>query len=150
MGQQTDRRGLTKKIIRNLLSERQDMLVAYCRLAGLEPYAGHQPLKKELEDFCQLLMDYTALGHFELYARIIDGQERRSDVLGTAENIISALEAVTAETVAFNDKYDGTTRVLDLSELSKDLSALGEHLARRLELEDRLLQAFVPSPPKTN
>ena len=142
-GGHEERREGTRQMVENLLAERQEMLVAYCRLAGLDSYGPDKPVKRLLEEFCQLLMDYTAFGHFELYRRISDGNERRVPVARTAELVYQRIEAVTEKAVAFNDKYDGSDHSLQLESLPADLSALGELLASRLELEDRMVEALL-------
>jgi len=138
-----ERRSGTRQMVRNLLAERQEMLVAYCRLAGLEPYDPDKPVKRQLEEFCQLLMDYAAFGHFELYGRISEGQERRADILGIAERVYPKIAEATEGAVAFNDKYDAAAHELDLESLPSDLSSLGERLAMRLEMEDRFVEALL-------
>lgn len=138
-----ERRMGTRQMVGNLLAERQEMLVAYCRLAGLEPYKPDKLLKRQLEEFCQLLMDYTAFGHFELYRRISEGNERRIQVEQVARRVFSQIEEVTEKVVAFNDRYDASDHPLKLDSLPNDLSGLGERLALRLELEDRLVEALL-------
>jgi regulator of sigma D len=138
-----ERRSGTQQMIRNLLAERQEMLVAYCSLAGLEPYRPEKPVKRQLEEFCQLLMDYTAFGHFELYRRISEGSERRQQVVQVARHVFPKIAEVTESAVAFNDKYDASDHELKLESLSGDLSALGESLAVRLELEDQIVKALL-------
>lgn len=133
-----ERRIGTRQMVKNLLAERQEMLVAYCRLAGLEPYTVDKPVGPQLEEFCQLLMDYTAFAHFELYRRISEGNERRRMVGQVASNVYQEIADVTESAVRFNDKYDGSNHALSLESLPNDLSDLGERLAVRLELEDRL------------
>jgi regulator of sigma D len=142
-----ERRSGTRQMVRNLLAERQEMLVAYCRLAGLEPYTGDKPVKRQLEEFCQLLMDYTAFGHFELYRRIADGEERRVEVVRVAKEVFPRIAEVTERAVAFNDKYDAAAHDLGLEPLPSDLSALGEGLALRMELEDRLVASLMYGAP---
>lgn len=138
-----ERRIGTRQMVGNLLAERQEMLVAYCRLAGLEPYDPDKPVKRQLEEFCQLLMDYTAFGHFELYRRIADGNERRVGVAQVADRVYPQIEKMTQKAVEFNDRYDATDHSLELESLPNDLSVLGEQLALRLELEDRLVEALL-------
>jgi regulator of sigma D len=142
-----ERRVASRQMLRNLLAERQEMLVAYCRLAGLEPYTPDKPVKRQLEEFCQLLMDYTAFGHFELYRRIADGEERRAGVLEVAKEVYPRIAEVTEDAVAFNDKYDASDHPLRMEGLSRDLSHLGERLALRMELEDRLVATLVSDVP---
>ena len=141
--QRNERRAGTRQMVENLLAERQEMLVAYCRLAGLEPYNPDKPVKRQLEEFCQLLMDYTAFGHFELYRRISEGNERRARVAQGAHRAYPQIEDVTDKAVEFNDKYDASDHPLELDSLPNDLSGLGERLALRLELEDRLVEALL-------
>ena len=50
--------------------------------------------------------------------------------------------------VEFNDRYDASAHDLDLTGLPEDLSALGERLAVRLELEDGLVQALLDGADK--
>ena len=142
-GERRERREGTRQMVGNLLAERQEMLVAYCRLAGLESYGPDKPVQRLLEEFCQLLMDYTAFGHFELYRRISDDNERRAPVARTAERVYQRIEAVTEKAVEFNDKYDASDHQLQLDSLPGDLSILGELLASRLELEDQLVEALL-------
>ena len=143
-----ERRHGTRLMVRNLLAERQEVLVSYCRLAGLEPYTGDKPVRRQLDEFCQLLMDYTAFGHFELYGRISEGEERRERVVGVAKDVYSKIAVTTEQAVAFNDKYDASDHNLNLEPLPGDLSALGERLAQRMELEDQLVSALIEDLPE--
>jgi len=130
---------LDRPVVMRLLAERQDMLVKFCQLAGLEPYTRNERVLEGLQEFCQLLMDYTALGHFEVLAKVAADQGPRNDLLEVAEQVYPGIAATTERAVAFNDKYDPARRDLRLDELSRDLSDLGEQLAVRVELEDRVL-----------
>jgi regulator of sigma D len=121
--------------------------VSYCRLAGLEPYNGDKPVRRQLDEFCQLLMDYTAFGHFELYGRISEGGERRGRVSGVADQVYPGITEITERLVEFNDKYDASDHNLNLEPLPQDLSLLGERLAVRMELEDRLVSALIEDIP---
>jgi regulator of sigma D len=136
-------------MVKKLLAERQEMLVAYCRLAGLEPYTPDKPVKRRLAELCQLLMDYTAFGHFELYRRISEGEERRKRVLEVAREVYPKITDITDATVEFNDKYDTSNHPLKLEALPEDLSQLGERLAERMELEDRLVAALLQGVSET-
>lgn len=137
-----ERRFGTQDMIDELLSERQEMLILFCKLAGLEPYAHAKPIKDELREFCEVLVDYTALTHFEIYERILEGKERRQHVIDTARQNHPRIAELTAEIIAFNDKYDESDHALMLNQLEQDLSQLGEILANRIELEDRIIGAL--------
>ncbi len=139
----TERRVRTQEMINKLLEERQEMLVLFCQVASLEPYTQSNPVKPKLQEFCQVLVDYIAFGHFEVYERIAQGKERRARVVQVAEKIYPKLAEATEVAVAFNDKYDTPEIDSLLENLPKDLSTLGEELAARIELEDRLVGAML-------
>ncbi len=142
---QPERRGGSRDLIQKLMSERTEMLVLYCRLAGLD--AGkherrHAPEARLLQEFCQVMVDYLAAGHFSLYERLINGNERRKSLAELAEQIYPRIAETTQAALDFNDKYDGKNgQELSMS-FDDDLSRLGELLANRIEVEDRLLKLF--------
>ena len=140
--QETDRRGRTQEMIRKLLDERQEMLSMFCRVAGLEPYNDGSPGTDVLQQFCQVLVDYSAFGHFEIYERIVAGRERRIKVVEVAREVYPRIAEASEVAVEFNDKYDASDHALDLQQLERDLGKLGEELAVRIEMEDRIIQAL--------
>jgi regulator of sigma D len=138
-----ERRITTQELIDKLLQERQEMLVLFCQVAGLEPYHRSASLDSLLQTFCEVLIDYTAFGHFEVFGRISDGNERRAGVIRVAGEIYPDFVKASEVAVAFNDKYDLSDHELKLDHLSEDLSRLGEELAVRIELEDQLLATML-------
>ncbi len=139
--QKKDRRARTHEMVRKLLDERQEMLTMFCRVAGLEPFKKN-PGVDVLQSFCQVLIDYSAFGHFEIYERIVAGRERRGQVLEVAREVYPRIAEASEAAVDFNDKYDASDHTLDLDELDHDLCKLGEELAVRIEMEDRIIQAL--------
>lgn len=137
-----DRRNRTQDIVDKLLAERQQMLALFCRVAGLEPFNDSKPDVDVLQSFCQVLVDYSAFGHFEIYERIVNGRERRKRVLDVASEVYPRIASASEVAVAFNDKYDSSDHELDLDHLSADLGKLGEELAVRIELEDGIISAL--------
>lgn len=137
-----ERRHGSRDLVAKLVKERTEMLVTFCRLAGVEPYTAEKPVQKLLQEFCQILIDYVAAGHFALYERILEGKERRQEVAAIAANIYDRIAQSTQNALDFNDKYDCGDHCTELGTLSQDLSRLGEDLALRIELEDRLLAAM--------
>ena len=142
-GDVKERRTVTQDLIDKLLTERQEMLVLFCEVAGLEPYHRSASLDQQLQTFCQVLIDYTAFGHFEVFGRVSDGNERRSGVLKVAEKIYPDFVKASEVAVNFNDRYDLSDHELQLDHLAEDLSQLGEELAVRIELEDQLLASML-------
>jgi regulator of sigma D len=135
-----DRRERQSHTIQELLTERQEVLVAMCSLAELESQkANFSSTLESLKGFSQALVDYSALGHFGIYERIIDGKERRGNVKKVANSVYPMISKTTEKFVEFNDKYDGADDQESLTNLYKDLSLIGESMADRIESEDQLL-----------
>lgn len=137
-----ERRGHSQELVDKLVAERTEMLVIFCRLAGVEPYAPTRPVQKLLQSFCQILVDYIAAGHFALYERIVEGTERREGVGNLAGRLYPRIAESTEMALDFNDKYDCEDHCTELNSLSRDLSHLGEELAARIELEDKLIKGL--------
>lgn len=137
-----ERRRGTRDSLTRMVQERAEVLALYWRLAGIDPFADGQsraPVQKLLQEFCQLLVDYIAAGHFSLYERIVNGTERRREVATLAQELYPRIANTTTAALDFNDKYD-CNDPLDIDESFKsDLSRLGEELAVRIELEDKLI-----------
>ena len=140
---ENERRSKMEQTIDGLLTERQEVLVAMCDLAEFESKDVDTGLILEnLKAFSQTLVDYTALGHFEIYERIIDGKERRVKVSRVANSVYPSISVTTEHFVEFNDKYDGADDADSLVDLYKDLSFIGESMAERIDSEDKLLSVM--------
>jgi regulator of sigma D len=138
-----ERREHTRALVKELLDERRQMWSLYCALGNMQPFTGEQSPDAQVQEFCQLLVDYISLGHFGLYQRLTDGTERRRRVLEVAEDIYPRIVAAADVAVEFNDKYENLAGNALRAHLADDLSRLGEELATRIELEDRLLEVMV-------
>ena len=134
-----ERRQQTNKLINELLDERQDVWHIYSEIADMKPFSEEKPVEIVVQRFCQILIDYISLGHFGVYQRLVDGSERRRKVLAVAEEIYPQIAMTTDAVVAFNDNYDKLDGSSLRRNLINDLSMLGEALATRFELEDRLI-----------
>ena len=140
-----ERRTRSRNIVEQLEAERAEVLVNFCRVAGIEPYENSNQqadLAVLLRDFCQIMVDYLAAGHFGLYQRIMDGHERRQDIRQLAEELYPQIAKTTQFALDFNDKYEHETEDAFNDEFSEDLSRLGQALATRIEIEDRLFRAI--------
>ena len=147
-----NRRTRQTETINTLLQERQQVLVSMCALAELE--SSEVPADRvihNLRSFNQQLVDYTALGHFEIYERIIDGKERRGNIKKVADRVYPLISKTTLQFVDYNDKYEGADEAESLTDLYRDLSLIGEAMAERIESEDMLLREIsdnLESPSK--
>jgi regulator of sigma D len=133
-----ERRQRTVQLIDELQHERQDLWSLYCQIGELKPFTEIEPVKSKLMQFSEVLVDYVSLGHFGLYERILSGTERRENIMTVATDVYPEFSEVTELSVSFNDKYEKANGAAAFITLAEDLSALGESLAKRFELEDRL------------
>lgn len=138
-----ERWGGVHKLIDTWLNERQDVIVLFCGINTLKPFSPREtPVSIKIQAFCQILIDYCSAGHFEIYQQLLDEAKHYDDGgLELAKRAIPVLEEMTQQCVDFNDKYDNAEHCLEkISDLSKDLSDLGETLSERFELEDQLIE----------
>ncbi len=134
-----ERRVDSHEQIRNLVFSRTNTLSKLTQLASCKPFKPNRKTQNLLQEFCESLIDYTASAHFQLYRYIDERKERRKPVLDVAESIYPRIVTITQRILDFNDKYDCEDHCTDLLQLERDLSSLGEMLADRIELEDRLI-----------
>jgi len=135
---QPERRQQAYQLITELQNERHEVWSLYCHVAELKPFSTHDAVKNMLNRFSQLLIDYVSLGHFGIYERLLAGTERRERVLAVANAIYPAFSATTEAVIQFNDKYERADSSSFSDDLERDLSSLGENLAKRIDLEDQL------------
>lgn len=147
-----ERRARTRKEIKQLIEERNSVLAQYYNLAKIteDPETDLHNTADILEEFCQELVDYMAIGHFEIYRRIEDGNERRDEIVKLAEKIMPRINDTTQVAIAFNDLYDDTSNLNDdaFDQLPNYLAKLGEELATRIDLEDKFINTLLVTSSK--
>ena len=147
-----ERRARTRKEIKQLIEERNSVLSQYYNLARIteDPETDLHNTADILEEFCQELVDYMATGHFEIYRRIEDGNERRDEIVKLAEKIMPRINDTTQVAIAFNDLYDDTSNLDDdaFDQLPNYLAKLGEELATRIDLEDKFINTLLVTSSK--
>jgi regulator of sigma D len=134
-----ERWGGVNNIIDRWLQERQELLVDYCALSGIDSFdENNSDHAKMIRHFCQTLVDYASAGHFEVYDQLIkEGQEfGDKKALETAATLYDSIDTTTEYLLDFNDKYQETD---DLSSLTSDLSQAGQQLETRFEAEDQMI-----------
>ncbi|MDS4028349.1 MAG: Rsd/AlgQ family anti-sigma factor [Candidatus Contendobacter sp.] len=139
------------ELVAKLLTARQDSLVLYQKLAAFKSRAPIGPVQQHLlQRFRQSLVDYLALGPFEVF-RALEEQPADSPYCGVrdlARQLYARIARTTQAALAFHDRYDGALSPTGLAALHEDLSRLGEHLATRIELEDRIAAAVRQRAPR--
>jgi regulator of sigma D len=132
------------QLIAELKHERQEVWSLYCHVAELLPFSANQTVRKKLARFSEMLIDYVSLGHFGVCECLFRDADNQDPALSAAKEIYPALSSTTQAAVLFNDKYENVTATKTiLDELKQDLSALGESLAKRIDLEDRLCELML-------
>ncbi len=136
-----ERWGGTSEAVDRWLQERQDLLVLYCKLSAQKDDNFSGESTQMLQSFCQILVDYTSAGHFEIYERLVaEGRQADDqDGLSKAKVHYKTIDSTTEWILDFNDKYQ---EIDDLSTLLQDLSKLGETLETRFQAEDRMIEAL--------
>jgi len=131
------------QLIAELQNERQEVWSLYCHIAELIPKAANQAVRKKLARFSEILVDYISLGHFGVCEYLFKGADDQVPALSVAKDIYPMLSSTTEAAVLFNDKYENSAATAIVDELKQDLSALGESLAKRMDLEDRLCRLML-------
>lgn len=137
----TERVGGSNKLVDRWLKIRKQLLVSYYNLVGIKPGKGSYMLlnEKALDEFCHNLVDYLSAGHFSIYERIISKMEGTSPLLA-ATQIYPLLEANTIEIMGYYDSsLENAIDDDNYAELQQALSDIGEALAGRFALEDKLI-----------
>ena len=137
-----ERWGGVSEIIDRWLNERQELIVLYCSINGVNQFhEDKRPVANKLKEMCQILVDYVSAGHFEVYEQLVrEGMEFDDDSgVKLAKSMIPKLENNTQVCLDFND---GIESVSSVSMLQASLSELGEALEERFALEDKMIEVL--------
>ncbi|MDH5433398.1 MAG: sigma D regulator [Gammaproteobacteria bacterium] len=128
------------EVIRSWLQERNQLIILYCKLTGKRNQT-ELPDSEQINLFCDILIDYVSAGHFEVYQSLVKACEKNgNDSIFLLEKLYPQLNSTTDIVVRFNDKYSNIEKDSSLKNLDNDLSQLGEAIAKRIDLEDLLIE----------
>jgi len=130
--------------VQNWLADRSQMIVMYCKLTGIRNQTK-LPEDKQINGFCGILIDYVSAGHFEVYQEIVnDCDIHGSTSIALLESLYPEISQTTDIVVDFNQKY--SQKMIDendlITQFDSDLSVLGEAIAKRVDLEDSLIDTL--------
>ncbi|PSN05916.1 sigma D regulator [Siccibacter turicensis] len=137
----TQRIGGSNELVDRWLNVRKNLLVNYYKVVGIKPgKETHIALDEQaLDDFCHSLVDYLSAGHFTIYERLISEMEGTSPLVA-ATQLYPLLEANTQEIMAYYDTHlENAIDHDNCLEFQEALSGIGEALAARFTLEDKLI-----------
>ena len=127
------------EIIERWIEERRELLVKYCELTEVTDFSDPENnYDAELQQFCEIMVDYVSVGHFEVFEQITKEAEifGNDQGLDKSPKLIDKIQTTTELILDFNDKY---ITAKDLDALIIDLAALGETFVQRFADEDVLI-----------
>ncbi|USE36568.1 sigma D regulator [Endozoicomonas sp. SCSIO W0465] len=136
-----ERWGGVSEIIDRWLNERQELIVLYCSINGMDQFDDdNRPVASKLKELCQILVDYASAGHFEVYEHLIqEAHEHNDGGIELAHTMLPKLEQNTSRCLKFNDSCES---ISSLQKLQGAVSELGETLEERFSLEDRMIETL--------
>ena len=138
-----ERWGGVSDLIDKWLKERQLLIVSLCNLS-VNPGSSQENKAEKFQSFCQILVDYVSVGHFEVYEQLIaEAAEYNDGGIDLAKKIMPQIEKSTEIALSFNDRFDDIHKVDDgIEGLLEECEVLGKTLEERFELEDTLIAAL--------
>ena len=127
------------EMIERWIEERRELLVKYCELTEVTDFLDPKNnYDAELQQFCEIMVDYVSVGHFEVFEQITKEAEifGNDQGLDKSPELIDKIQTTTELILDFNDKY---ITAKDLDALIIDLAALGETFVQRFADEDVLI-----------
>lgn len=126
-------------MIERWIEERRELLVKYCELTEVTDFSDPENnYDAELQQFCEIMVDYVSVGHFEVFDQITKEAEifGNDQGLDKSPELIDKIQTTTELILDFNDKY---ITAKDLDALIIDLADLGETFVQRFADEDVLI-----------
>jgi regulator of sigma D len=138
-----ERWGGVSDLIDKWLLERKSLIVGLCDLS-VNPGSSEENKAEKFQSFCQLLVDYVSVGHFEVYEQLVaEAAEYDDGGIELAKKIIPQIQVSTEVALNFNDRFDNIHKVDDgIEDLINELEELGKTLEDRFELEDNLIESL--------
>ncbi|NUY57405.1 sigma D regulator [Salinivibrio sp. MA351] len=138
------------EVIDYWLELRRQLLVEYYNVAGVAAKKKQSlPTKAELDNFCDHLVDYISTGHFKIYNMVMERwQSTGFAATKETDNLYYRIVDTTDPLLDFNDKFsavDLDDEDYDATDFDQDMSAIGEWLEQRFELEDTLIRLIADS-----
>lgn len=137
------------KWIDEMIHAREKMITMYFQLLTLP--TSHEdpneldchPSYEQINEFCNIMVDYLSRGHFEIYPKILTIMEHVSSRrLTVARRLIPRIENTTEHILQFYDTYGVDLDEGKLKNLREDLGSLGQWLEIRFKHEDRMVIAL--------
>ncbi|MFG1489274.1 sigma D regulator [Oceanospirillum sp. HFRX-1_2] len=132
------------EMIDKWLLERQELIVCYTELAH-QVKTGAAPKPEQVQALCDVMVDYTSAGHFEIFEQLCREAEAFSDqdAIELSQKLFPLIQKSTDVILDFDEAYGGSSVTEEaVLKLSDELSRLGEFLADRFQHEDTLIETL--------
>ena len=132
----------TSALVERWIEDRRELLVEYCDLTEITDFSDAALNHEEkLEKFCELMVDYVSVGHFEIFIKLNESATlfANNEGIELSQPLLAKIQITTDQILNFNDKY---TTTKDLETLIIDLASLGEVFVQRFADEDRLIDVL--------
>lgn len=138
-----ERWGGVSDLIDKWLLERKSLIVSLCDMS-VNPGSSEEHKADKFQSFCQILVDYVSVGHFEVYEQLVaEAAEYDDGGIELAKKIMPLIQASTEVALNFNDRFDEIHKVDDgIEGLITELEELGKTLEDRFSLEDNLIESL--------
>lgn len=126
------------------LHERQELLVLYTGLVH-QISEGAMPKSSKVHELCEIMVDYTSAGHFEIFEQLYREAEAFCDTraIELGNKVLPMIQVSTDAILDFHEAFDKRDLSgIDQTTLSEHLSGLGEQLAERFQHEDLLIETL--------
>ena len=136
-------------LVQAWLDERQQLIVLLCTLQGVRGLSSREPQHKQLQQFCELLMDYISAGYFEVYRELVnEARHFHRENPALTHHILRQLDSSTDEALAFNADFENPGTCAELkAQLPQRISLLMQTLEERFALEDQLILSIHQQEP---
>jgi regulator of sigma D len=129
------------QLVTTWLNQRQSLLVALYELCSHRPFflkLNYIELQGALQEFGGQILDYLSLGHFKVYENFLnDSNEHWLSIAKLTES--------THQILNLNERHRFH---LNVTQLERDLDSLTVKLAKRFELEDKLISNLLFAKPQ--
>ncbi|WP_274968703.1 Rsd/AlgQ family anti-sigma factor [Succinimonas amylolytica] len=134
--------------INDMIRVREMLIVDYFKILSIPEELDGKSLTREeagkqLNEFCQALVDYLTRGHFVIYPKILTIMEHVSNRrLTIARRLVPRIEDNTEHLLQFNDMYSEGLNDKNVPLIRKALTRIGELMEVRFKHEDRMVIAL--------
>jgi len=141
--EQSDKQEHFRQTAKSLIESRNQALALYKDVMSYQPFDDSSTFREILEDLCEILVDYSGKVHFNLLNNIQEEIELDDEILTITADISRHLVDNTQKILDFHDLYNSDVKETQMEKLSQCLNDLGEIIADRIALEDKLISIIL-------